>query len=226
MNDKLNELLYLGNATLVVADIADYCDSLHPAELDLITGMRESRAYEFCTGRLCAHQALHTCGIDNFPILKGEQREPLWPRQVVGSISHCRDLAGAVVADKQVVKSIGLDIESRKLLNPAIARHICTEEEKAWVASQAPDKQNHTLLLIFSIKEAIFKCIYQATGEHLRFQQFEALPQFSDGIADVAIDLPGLILQPGELIVRFYVTDTHVYSGALWSYLPLTLQSR
>ena len=159
-------------------------------------------------------------GVNDEPVLRGPQREPIWPSQIVGSISHCRDLAGAVVADKQRVKSVGLDIETHKQLKPEIARHICTDQEKSWLAMQDTAQQNLALLLIFSIKEAVFKCVYQATGEHLRFQQCEVVPGFPKGSANVTISLPGIALQPGEFVVRFYVTETHVYSGVLWGYLP------
>jgi 4'-phosphopantetheinyl transferase EntD len=220
MKNTLSELLYGDQATLVTAEIADHHQSMHPAELALITGTSEKRAWEFSTGRFCAHQALHHLGIDDFPVLRGEHREPVWPRNVVGSISHCRDLAGAVVAETQRVKSIGLDIETQKQLNPAIARHVCTEKEKLWIGEQAIAQQNLALLIIFSIKEALFKCVYHATQEQLRFQQCDVMPTFSDGIADVQIRLPGLLLEPDEVEARFCLNDTHIYSSAIWHYLP------
>lgn len=220
MKNTLSELLYGDQATLVTADITDHHQAIHSEELALINGTSEKRVLEFSTGRYCAHQALHHLGIDDFPILRGDHREPVWPSNVVGSISHCRDLAGAAVADNQRVKSIGLDIETQKQLNPAIARHICTEKEKRWLGEQAATQQNLVLLLIFSIKEAVFKCVYQATSEHLRFQQCDVVPTLVGGSADVQIHLPGLLLEPNELEVHFCLTDTHVYSGAIWHYLP------
>lgn len=220
MNVTLSQQLYRSYAMLVLADIADYRHAMHPAEQDLLVGMSEKRSCELSTGRYCAHQALHALGIDDFPILKGAQREPLWPQQVVGSISHCRDLAGAVVADAHRVKSIGLDIESQKQLNPAIARHICTDQEKAWLASHDAAQQNLALLLIFSIKEAIFKCVYQATHERLRFQQCDVVPNIASKIANVEIRLTGVPLHENEIDVRFWTTDSHIFTGALWHYLP------
>jgi 4'-phosphopantetheinyl transferase EntD len=220
MHTHLTQKLFQHDVTLVMADIANHCHSLLPAELELIAGMRESRIHEFCTGRVCAHQALRTLGIEDFPVLKGEQREPVWPGDVVGSISHCRDIAGAVVADRQAVKSIGLDIESRKQLNPAIARHVCTAQERDWLAQLDPAEQNLALLIIFSSKEAIFKCVYQATGERLRFQQCDVTPVLSSGNAEVAIRLPGFTLRADEIELRFVSGDTHVYSGASWVYIP------
>lgn len=220
MQNNLSQQLFGGKAILITKEIADYRHALYPKERELIIGTSEKRELEFSTGRFCAHQALHHFNVDNFPVTRGNQRDPVWPLRIVGSISHCRDLAGAVVADKQQIKSIGLDIENRKQLNPNIARHVCTEDEKRWLQAQAADQQNLALLLIFSLKEAVFKCIYQATQQHLRFQQCHVVPTLIDGAADLKIRLPGLMLQPDELAIHFCVTDTHVYSGATWFYLP------
>ena len=220
MQDNLGQQLFGDNAILVTANIADHRDNLYPPELALITDAIEKRALEFSTGRHCAHQALHALGIDNFPILRGEHRQPLWPKNIVGSISHCHDIAGAVVANVSQVKSIGLDIEHRKKLNPAIARHICTGAEKAWLSAQAPEQQNLLLLVVFSIKEAIFKCVYQATHYKLRFQQCEVIPEITKGHAIITIELPGFSLQRNEFIAHIDVTDKHICSGALWNYLP------
>lgn len=220
MQNNLSKQLYDGSAVLVIQQIADFRRALLPSELGPISGTSEKRIQEFSTGRFCAHLALHELGIDNVAVLRGEHREPIWPATIVGSISHCRDLAGAVVANRQHIKSIGFDVENRKQLNPNIARHVCTEEEKVWISTQAPVQQNLALLLIFSIKEAVFKCVYQATTHRLKFLQCNVLPSLAYGIAEVGIRFPGLILEPQELAVRFSFTDSHVFCGASWRYLP------
>ena len=159
MQKNLNQLLFGDKAILVTEKIADHRQSLYPEERALISGVIEKRAHEFSTGRFCARQALLEFGIDNFPVLRGEQREPIWPKNIVGSISHCQDVAGALAARTEDVKSIGIDIENRKQLNPGIARHVCSEKEKDWLLAQDPTQQNLALLFIFSVKEAIFKCV-------------------------------------------------------------------
>lgn len=221
MQNNLSQLLFDDKAILIIKEIADHSKSLYSEELELIKGVNDKRAREFSTGRLCAHQALHKLGIDNFPVLKGEHRAPIWPSHVVGSISHCRELAGAVVANKQHIKSIGLDIENRKQLNFDIARHVCTEEEKMWLNAQEPTRRNLALLLIFSIKEAIFKCVYQETQIQLRFQQCQTLPELDTG--DVALDIihPRVSLCHEELKTRFIITDSHIYSTTNWYYQPI-----
>ena len=87
MQKNLNQLLFGDKAILVTEKIADHRQSLYPEERALISGVIEKRAHEFSTGRFCARQALLEFGIDNFPVLRGEQREPIWPKNIVGSIS-------------------------------------------------------------------------------------------------------------------------------------------
>lgn len=220
MQEDLAEKLFDNKAVVVVEPIADYRHCLYQSELELVKDAIDKRMLEFSTGRDCAHQALHQLGYETCPVLKGHQREPIWPEQIVGSISHCRDLAGAVAADRKHVRSVGFDIENRKPLNPNIARHICTPEEKDWLLLQAPDQQNLALLLIFSLKEAVFKCVYQATGHSLRFQQCRVKPVSELGDANIYIDVQNIKLTHETLRAHFHVSTSHVYSSTYWHHLP------
>ena len=217
MHEDLSEKLFDNQAIVVTEPIADYRHCLYQSELALVQDVSNKRMLEFSTGRDCAHQALHQLGFETCPILRGPQREPLWPERVVGSISHCRDLAGAVVADKRMVDSVGLDIENIKPLNPGIARHVCTEEERHWLMQLDESQQNLALLLIFSLKEAVFKCVYQATRHALRFQQCRIIPaSITDNIINT-ISLPKSILINQEIRSCFFISNSPVYSGV---YLP------
>lgn len=217
--DLANKLF--NDRVIVIAEpIADYRHCLYQSELELVKDVSEKRLLEFTTGRDCAHQALHKMGYEICPILKGEQREPLWPTGIVGSISHCRDLAGAAIADQSRILSVGLDIENHKQLNPDIARHVCTADEQNWISSQTPHQQNIALLLIFSIKEAVFKCIYQITQYSLQFKQCRVVPDFTTLQAEVIISAPTLDLSALTLSTRFYFNATHVFSGAHACHLP------
>lgn len=213
------EKFFANQAIAIVKPIADYRHCLYQSELLLVQDVSEKRILEFSTGRDCAHQALHQLGFEACPILIGPHREPIWPEPIVGSISHCRDLAGVVVANNGELKSVGFDIENIRHLNPNIARHVCTESEKRWLMLQDTDKQNLSLLLIFSLKEAIFKCIYHITRHRLRFQECQVIPSFHENRAEAIINIPDLTLENFELRLAFYVNNTHIYSGAMLSLL-------
>src|SRR5450631_1635810 len=55
------------------------------------------RQQEFAAGRLCARRALEELGFAGFALLAQADRQPLWPAQIVGSITHTNGLCAAVV---------------------------------------------------------------------------------------------------------------------------------
>jgi len=211
---SISDALFGDTAALVISRIDDYRKSLSQQELALIDNAIDKRAREFSTGRHCAHLAMQQLGLAPAPLLKGSQREPLWPKGIVGSISHCRDLAGAVVAKQSCLQSVGLDVENRKQLDPRIARHVCTADESAWLDAQAPDMRQLSLLVIFSLKEAVFKCVYQASGVALRFRQCQLVPDFETGTAKAELAIDVADTAPAHCQLRFCYNQHHVFSGA------------
>src|ERR1700719_3077034 len=80
----------------------DLAGPLFAEEEALLDGAAEGRRGECAAGRHCARQPLGRLGIAPAPILRGPKREPLWPAEIVGSITHCRGYraaAGAHAAD-------------------------------------------------------------------------------------------------------------------------------
>ena len=98
------------------------------------------RAEEFTAGRLCARLALATLGIEQFPLRVSQDRRPLWPASIVGSITHTTGMCGAVVAERRLFRSIGVDMEIVGSVTREIWPYICTPEEIAWLTS-LPERQ-------------------------------------------------------------------------------------
>ncbi len=124
------------------------------------------RKAEFLTGRLVIHHLRP--GIS--AILKTDRGVPAWPKDFVGSISH-KD--GHVVASMESTHrffSLGIDIEEPVKMPLHIANVICRPEELRLLESEAVliDKKK-MLSLIFSAKEALFKCCYQRCGVWFNF---------------------------------------------------------
>jgi 4'-phosphopantetheinyl transferase EntD len=144
-------------------------DSLYPEEERCVRAAVASRRREFAQGRLCARQALSRLGIRNFPLLMGNDRAPIWPEGVVGSLSHCRGYCAAAVARKGSILGLGLDIEPLEALDSGLLALICTDSERSWLAESAGDAKAVLAKLIFSAKESVFKCAYPLTGVFLDF---------------------------------------------------------
>lgn len=125
----------------------------------------DKRKAEYLSGRLCARQALQQLGFTaahTFHIGTGDNRQPLWPEGVVGSITHSHGFASAIVAPADAVKSIGIDSEFEINNKTAgnVTSHILVDGEAHAANRELTNSAEQYLTLIFSAKESIFKCLY------------------------------------------------------------------
>ena len=127
------------------------------------------RIQEFAGGRLCARRALAEFGINDYPLRINHDRLPRWPAPVIGSISHTVGLCGAVIARRSQFRAIGLDIETVADVTPEIWPFICSPEDRALLDSLSKPDQDRCAALIFSAKEAFYKCQYAVTQQWLEF---------------------------------------------------------
>lgn len=163
-----------GPGTHVVEATARLVDSeLYPAELDFIRGAVASRRAEFGTARVCAREALAKLGVPPGPLVPWGDRAPSWPPGVVGSISHTHGHCAVVVGASPPLRSLGLDVEELRPLEPGVARLVLTAREQAWLADQPPNRQNDLVIAVFCAKEAFYKCQYPVTGKFLEFGDVE-----------------------------------------------------
>ncbi|MBU3029968.1 4'-phosphopantetheinyl transferase family protein [Paracoccus marinaquae] len=131
---------------------------LWPGEARAVAEAVAHRQAEFAAGRAAARLALLAAGLPEAAIPAGEDRAPLWPEGVVGSITHGEDCALAVAAPQALVQGLGLDVEPDAPLPDDILSEICDGAECAWIAGQVEPLR--WARLIFVAKEAAFKCQY------------------------------------------------------------------
>lgn len=135
---------------------------------------------DFSTGRYCALKALEQLGIKEVTIPIGEDREPIWPEGIAGSISHCDSLTGAIVAKSSDHISLGLDIEEIGRVTPDLWDLVFTENEKNYLSGLSVDEILVQSTAIFSIKEAFYKFQHPLTKTFLDFLDVEvALPDLT-----------------------------------------------
>jgi 4'-phosphopantetheinyl transferase EntD len=151
--------------------------ALYPDEARHLQKAVPKRAEEFAAGRLCARLLLRQFGIHNFAIGVGADRQPLWPKDLVGSITHTTGFCAAVVAPKECLRSVGIDTEIAGSVKPQLWRSICTPSEISWLRSLPESEQPAAATLIFSAKEAFYKCQFALAQERLGFH-------------DVSVELP------------------------------------
>jgi len=141
---------------------------LPAAEQAAAESMQPVRRREFMHGRICARAALTALGVADPVIPVGADREPVWPDGVVGSISHCDAVAAAVVARREDIGGLGIDLESNEPLDRQTLALVCRETELSWLAHA--DDELHLAKLIFSAKESIYKCIWPVIRHFVDFQ--------------------------------------------------------
>jgi 4'-phosphopantetheinyl transferase EntD len=149
---------------------------LLPEEALFLKGAVQKRAQEFAAGRACARRLLCEFGIMDFPIKVAEDRQPLWPDTVVGSITHTAGLCAAVIAKKEFLSAVGIDSEIAGSVKAHLWRGICTPSETAWLRSLPDAEQTAAATLIFSAKEAFYKCQYPLVHERLNFHDATVEP--------------------------------------------------
>jgi 4'-phosphopantetheinyl transferase EntD len=152
---------------------------LLPEEAAFLGRAVPKRVREFAAGRLCARRALAEFGISDFPLRVAAHRQAVWPPSMVGSITHTAGFCAAAVAERSRISALGLDTEVVGHVNPEIWQRICAPGEMAWIESLPAATQAAAVTLIFSAKEAFYKCQFPLTGEPLDFHdaRVEAVPQ-------------------------------------------------
>jgi len=137
-----------------------------PSRLETAAAKRRA---EFVGGRLAARRALAALtGSPSTPAQDAEQL-PEWPADTVGSITHSRGLAAAVVARRPDFQSVGLDAEVVMSNERArrLAPQILMASEQAWFDRLPAARQGEFVTLVFSLKESLFKALYPLV--HRRF---------------------------------------------------------
>jgi 4'-phosphopantetheinyl transferase EntD len=152
--------------------------SLRAEEAAFVAAAVPSRVREFAAGRLCARRAMAEFGVVDFPLRVANDRRPVWPDGLVGSITHTAGLCAAVVAERRLFQSVGLDSEVVGDVGEPLWRKICVAAEIDWLRSLPPAQRAAGAALIFSAKEAFYKCQYPLTGEPLTFQDVRVVATF------------------------------------------------
>jgi 4'-phosphopantetheinyl transferase EntD len=143
-----------------------------PEEAAVVTNAVAKRRREFGTVRHLARQALAELGIDPVPVLPGDQRAPIWPAGIVGSMTHCDGYRAAVVARGGDVHSVGIDAEPHGPLPDGVLEAVTVPEELPRLqALTAADPTVHWDRMLFCAKEAVYKTWFPLTGAWLGFEE-------------------------------------------------------
>ncbi len=158
---------------MAAAELLDYPDGLkaHPGEEHLIEKAVEKRRRDFIGARHCARLALQQLGEPPVAIGKGERGMPLFPRGVVGSLTHCAGYRAAALAHRLRWRSIGIDAEPHDALPEGVLDSVSLAPERDWLSSAIPSTGLHLDRLLFCAKEATYKAWFPLTLRWLGFEE-------------------------------------------------------
>lgn len=157
--------------------ISDCTDRLLPAEHQAVARAVPRRQQEFATGRVLAREAMVELSVSPRAIPAGSQRQPLWPEGLLGSISHSRDFACAVVARSGTgLLGIGADLERFGRLDPKLHERLFSAAEQRRIEQFGPEFGT----ALFSAKEAVYKAVFPTGQKYIGFKEVEVLPS-ADG---------------------------------------------
>jgi 4'-phosphopantetheinyl transferase EntD len=187
---------------------------LTEAELSFISHCAQKRIDDFTRGRACAHRGMNELGVAPVSLLAGEKRDPLWPADIVGSITHTTGFAAAVVARRTEIEALGIDCEVVESVGEDLWERICTPGEQERLAQLPQAEAQQQAALIFAAKEAFYKCQFPLSREWVGFEDvsievngegsFEIRPQ---------VRLPVTASWVASLLGRFQFRDSWVVTG-------------
>ncbi|CRM08471.1 MULTISPECIES: 4'-phosphopantetheinyl transferase family protein [Pseudomonas] len=184
-----------------------------PASIQRSVAKRQA---EFLAGRLCARAALQQLDhLDCVPAI-GEDRAPVWPAHISGSITHSTGHAAAIVAHTAQWRGLGMDLENVLTLERAerLAGEILTADEMRRMAALPREQIALLVTLTFSAKESLFKALYPIVQKRFYFEHAELLEWSESGQLRLRLltDLSSEWCHGKELVGQFAVSDGQLLS--------------
>ncbi|AZP71103.1 4'-phosphopantetheinyl transferase superfamily protein [Pseudomonas poae] len=184
-----------------------------PASIQRSVAKRQA---EFLAGRLCARAALQQLDhLDLIPAI-GEDRAPVWPGHISGSITHSTGHAAAIVGHKAQWRGLGMDLENVLSLERAerLAGEILTADEMQRMALIPREQMALLVTLTFSAKESLFKALYPLVQKRFYFEHAEVVEWSESGVVRLRLltDLSSEWRDGTELVGQFAVADGQLLS--------------
>lgn len=193
-----------------------------------IAGAVPHRHREFAAGRTCARRAMAALGHARVPLPRGQDRMPVWPEGLVGSITHTGTrVAAALGWRRQGFAAIGIDLEPAGPLPTELWPSICTADEWAGLATTCGLAPAIAVRLVFCLKEAAFKCQYPLSRAMLEFNDLAISPGPEAGTFSATYRRDAPPFRTDDPITgRFAVRDGHLAAAAVLTASPASSGKR
>lgn len=148
---------------------------------------------------------------------RGEDRAPVWPDGLVGSITHTDAWAAAAVARRgDGFAAIGIDLEPADPLAPDLWESVCASEEREKLAIISGMTPGLAARIVFCMKEAAFKCQYAISGAMLEFDDLAIEVDVGAGTFAAVFrrEVPPFDVDD-RLVGRFSMSGGHIASAVV-----------
>ena len=171
---RLNNELHLLYCHFETSDFSEHCFSLYDInQPDIVRKAVAKRKAEFLAARVLVKLALQALGCSEVEqqIQNAEDRSPVWPAGVTGSITHTTGFAACCVGTISARPLIGID--SELLLSVDTAQHLSADihnQAELQLLLQAGLSAAVATTLIFSAKESLYKALYPVVRSFFGFE--------------------------------------------------------
>jgi len=154
--------------------MGDDVTALAPEEITRAGQMQSSkRRSEYLLGRAAAQDVLTALGYVAPPAVeRGKHGEPLWPLGVIGSLAHSKGVSVAVAAKDTEWRSVGIDLEPLREPKRDLLSRVGVGGEFTW-SNRCKFGKATAGLIVFSIKESIYKALFPLVREWFGFKEVE-----------------------------------------------------
>ncbi|SEP95090.1 4'-phosphopantetheinyl transferase family protein [Thalassovita taeanensis] len=187
---------------------------LWPDEQTAVARAVPKRAREFTAGRVAARQALRALQRPETAILRANDRAPVWPDGIIGTLSHSDTLCVAVLARTEHALSLGLDLEEDTPLPPELWPEILSPAEILDLRALPEPQRGRRAKFLFSAKECAYKAQYSLTRALFGFQTLRIWPKIEAGRFQAEFLTSVLSIPKGTLLDgRFAYEHGHVMTA-------------
>ena len=172
-------------------------ERLHAEDAAQARALHGFRQTEFVGGRLAMGVVFHELGLRPTSIPLDTHGAPVLPTGLVGSITHKRDLAIAIVARTPGESAaptpplgIGIDLEDHDHAREGIAERVLRPEELAFVADLPGHRRWVDIATRFALKEAVYKALHPFVRRYVGFDE-ASVRTSPDGTDDITLHLTG-----------------------------------
>lgn len=225
-NENLSYLASKVSVSLQAAvfSIDQYNDHIFKHEMiffpeELKKAVNKRRA-EYLAGRILAKKLLFQFGIRSKTIVSNHHRCPIWPKNIVGSISHCSSVAICVMAKSSEYSGLGVDIEtvfSQTTISQIKGLVFDSNEWNRLRSSGIPIELASTIG--FSAKESLFKALYPRVGYYFDFSA-AIISQYDIENGELELELTfslnSFLLKGMRFKVHFIIINNLIFSIVVW----------